>query len=95
MGRLQGKVAIITGAGTGVGRACMKIFAAEGAKVVGISRTQKNLDETLAEVKAAKGEGKVIAADLAKAEIRREGAGRNAEGVWPRRHSREFRRRRL
>src|SRR5260370_22225147 len=68
MDRLKGKIALITGAGTGVGRACMKLFAAEGAKVVGVSRTQANLDETLAQVKATKGEGKVVAADLAQPE---------------------------
>ncbi len=68
MDRLKGKVAIITGAGTGVGRACMKLFAAEGAKVFGVSRTQANLDETLAQVKKTKGDGKVLAADLAKPE---------------------------
>lgn len=68
MDRVKGKVAVITGAGTGVGRACMKLFAAEGAKVVGVSRTQANLDETLKQVKAAKGEGIVVAADLAKPE---------------------------
>ena len=44
MDRLKGKVALITGAGTGVGRASMKLFAAEGAKVVGVSRTKSNLD---------------------------------------------------
>jgi NAD(P)-dependent dehydrogenase (short-subunit alcohol dehydrogenase family) len=66
MDRVKGKVALITGAGTGVGRACMKLFASEGAKVVGVSRTQKNLDQTLAEVKAAGGAGAVVAADLAK-----------------------------
>ena len=65
MGRLQNKVAIITGAGTGVGRACMIRFAAEGARVVGVSRTQANLDETLQQVKASGGEGIVIAGDLA------------------------------
>lgn len=68
MDRLKGKVALITGAGTGVGRACMKLFAAEGAKVVGVSRTQSNLDETLSQVKAAGGEGQVVAADLSKPE---------------------------
>ncbi|MGB2202978.1 MAG: SDR family NAD(P)-dependent oxidoreductase, partial [Pseudooceanicola atlanticus] len=47
MARLNNKVALITGAGTGVGRACMEIFAKEGAKVVGVSRTQSNLDEAL------------------------------------------------
>jgi len=42
MNRLQGKVAIITGAGSGVGRACMTAFSAEGrARVLGAGRTQK------------------------------------------------------
>ncbi len=50
MKRIDGKIAIITGAGTGVGRSCMAIFAREGATVIGVSRTQKNLDETLAQV---------------------------------------------
>ena len=59
MDRLKGKIALITGAGTGVGRACMKLFAAEGAKVVGVSRTKANLDETLAQVKAAGGDGRI------------------------------------
>jgi len=65
--RVKGKIALITGAGTGVGRACMKLFAQEGAKVVGVSRTQANLDETLGQVKAAGGESVVVAADLATA----------------------------
>lgn len=64
MGRLNGKVALITGAGTGVGRACMEIFAREGAKVVGVSRTQANLDEALSAVTFAGGSGQVVAADL-------------------------------
>jgi NAD(P)-dependent dehydrogenase (short-subunit alcohol dehydrogenase family) len=64
MDRVKDKVALITGTGTGVGRACMKLLAQEGAKVVGVSRTQSNLDETLAQVKAAGGEGVVVAADL-------------------------------
>ncbi|MFN6977126.1 MAG: SDR family NAD(P)-dependent oxidoreductase [Gemmobacter sp.] len=65
MGRLDGKVALITGAGSGVGRAAMAIFAREGAKVVGVSRTRSALDETLAQVRAAGGTGAVVAADLA------------------------------
>ncbi|MCA3435815.1 MAG: SDR family oxidoreductase [Rhodobacter sp.] len=64
MDRVKGKVALITGAGTGVGRACMELFAREGARVVGVSRTQANLDETLAAVTAAGGEGIVVSADL-------------------------------
>ena len=64
MGRLQDKIAIVTGAGSGIGRSCMEAFAREGATVVGCSRTQKNLDETLALVEAAGGTGMVVAADL-------------------------------
>jgi len=68
MKRMDDKVTVITGAGTGVGRACMVIFAREGAKVVGVSRTQKNLDETLSLVRQAGGDGMVVAADLSKPE---------------------------
>lgn len=68
MARLQDKVALITGAGTGVGRACMELFAREGATVVGVSRTQANLDETLGLVTSAGGKGMVVAADLSRPE---------------------------
>jgi NAD(P)-dependent dehydrogenase (short-subunit alcohol dehydrogenase family) len=67
-GRVQDKVAIITGAGTGIGRACLELFAREGAKVVGVSRTQANLDEALSLVRAVGGEGMVLARDLSKPE---------------------------
>ncbi len=51
MARLDGKVALITGAGTGVGRAATILFAAEGACVLGVGRTAA----TLAEAAAAAG----------------------------------------
>jgi NAD(P)-dependent dehydrogenase (short-subunit alcohol dehydrogenase family) len=66
MDRLKGKIALITGAGTGVGRGAMKRFSAQGTKVVGVSRTKSNLDESLTQVKAGGGEGHVVAADLSK-----------------------------
>jgi len=65
MGRLENKVALITGAGTGIGRGCMVMFAKEGATVFGVSRTQKNLDETLGLVEAAGDKGVVFSADIA------------------------------
>ncbi|MGE0334314.1 MAG: SDR family NAD(P)-dependent oxidoreductase [Gammaproteobacteria bacterium] len=67
-GRVQDKITIITGAGTGIGRACMELFAREGATVIGVSRTQSNLDEALALARAAGGDGMVLAKDLSKSE---------------------------
>jgi NAD(P)-dependent dehydrogenase (short-subunit alcohol dehydrogenase family) len=64
MGRLDGKVAVVTGAGSGVGRATMVLFAREGAQVAGASRTQSNLDETMQMVEKEGGQGVVVAADL-------------------------------
>jgi NAD(P)-dependent dehydrogenase (short-subunit alcohol dehydrogenase family) len=63
-GRLRGKVAIITGASSGIGRQAMEIFGHEGAKVVGTARTESKLQEALNTVKAAGGEGIIVPADL-------------------------------
>ena len=63
MGRLEGKTAIITGASSGIGRACMVMFAKEGATVFGLARTQANLDETLRQVEQAGGKGFVYSVD--------------------------------
>jgi NAD(P)-dependent dehydrogenase (short-subunit alcohol dehydrogenase family) len=62
--KLAGKVAIISGAGTGVGRATMVLFAREGAKVVGCGRTAATGDETMRLVKEAGGEGCFVAGDV-------------------------------
>ena len=54
--RLAGKVAVITGAGSGMGRAMANLFTAEGAKVIAADWHAGALDEVVAEVRAAGGE---------------------------------------
>ena len=51
-GLLEGKVAIITGAGSGVGRAACSIFARHGAKVVGADVNAEAIEETIQQVKS-------------------------------------------
>lgn len=54
--RLQDKVAVITGAGSGIGRAMVLLFAAEGAKIVGGEWNRESLDEVVTSVKQQNGE---------------------------------------
>ncbi|WP_219894995.1 SDR family NAD(P)-dependent oxidoreductase [Aquisediminimonas profunda] len=57
-------MALITGAGTGVGRSCMKIFAEEGAIVVGVGRTQATLDESVTNARTNGSEAYASVADI-------------------------------
>src|SRR4030043_290785 len=52
--KLQGKVAIITGGGTGIGRSITLAFAEEGANVVVVSRNQSEIDAVAREAAAFK-----------------------------------------
>ena len=65
MGRLDGKIALITGAGRGIGKAVAKLFAAEGARVVVTSRTQANIDEVVDEIARAGGQVIGLPCDVA------------------------------
>lgn len=64
MTALTDKVAIITGASSGIGRAAALLFAAEGARLVVTARRQSELDALTAEIKAAGGEALAIAGDI-------------------------------
>jgi NAD(P)-dependent dehydrogenase (short-subunit alcohol dehydrogenase family) len=64
--QLAGQVAVVTGAGRGIGRAVARRFAAEGASVVLSARTAKELDEAVAEITKAGGKAAAVTADVAR-----------------------------
>lgn len=64
MTRLAGKAALITGGGTGIGRAIALAFAREGAMVAVAGRRREKLEETLREMKKQRGEGVAIVCDV-------------------------------
>jgi len=65
MGRLSGKKAIVTGAGSGIGRATTKLFANEGASVLAVDLNEEGLAETLVELDSdAEGIVETISADV-------------------------------
>lgn len=62
--KLQGKIAIVTGAGKGIGRDTALAVAAEGATVVAVARTQADLDETVRLIEEAGGTAISLSRDL-------------------------------
>ena len=68
MGRLDGKVCIITGGNSGVGACTAELFAKEGAKVVITARREAQLKEVCDKIKAAGGECLAISTDVSKVE---------------------------
>ena len=61
---LTNKVAIVTGASSGIGRATALLFAAEGAKIIAAARRQAELDALAAEIAEDGGEAVALAGDV-------------------------------
>jgi NAD(P)-dependent dehydrogenase (short-subunit alcohol dehydrogenase family) len=66
--RLDGRLAVVTGASDGIGRAFALAYARSGAEVVLVSRTKQKLNEVKAAVEAAGGHAHSVRADLSKTE---------------------------
>jgi NAD(P)-dependent dehydrogenase (short-subunit alcohol dehydrogenase family) len=80
--RLEGKTAVVTGAGSGIGRAIAVLFASEGAGVIVHSRSREHAEETAATVASAGGVAAVVDGPVEAEET----AQRVAEAVrerWP------------
>ena len=68
MGRLEGKVAIVTGAASGIGRASASLFAREGARLVIVDQNAESLNETARAIARDGGTVQAFAADIGREE---------------------------
>src|SRR6202789_1847348 len=66
MGRLEGKSVIVTGAGSGIGRAASLLFTKEGAKLIAVDRTE-GVRDTVDQVRKAGGGAEDVIAFIDKA----------------------------
>ena len=65
-GRLEGKVAIVTGAASGIGRASAILFAREGARMIIVDQKAEALDDTAKAIAQYSGEVHAVAADTSR-----------------------------
>lgn len=79
---LTGKVAVVTGAGRGVGRAISLALAASGARVALVARSADQLHETAATIAAAGGVAQVFALDVTRPPDVLEGLKSGVEALW-------------
>jgi NAD(P)-dependent dehydrogenase (short-subunit alcohol dehydrogenase family) len=83
MSKLQGRVALVTGGGRGIGRAIALAFAAEEARVAVTARTHAEVEEVVAAIRARSGEALAVIADVADRAAVQSLLGRVHEGLGP------------
>jgi NAD(P)-dependent dehydrogenase (short-subunit alcohol dehydrogenase family) len=83
MGQLDGRVALITGAGEGIGKASALLMAREGARVAALGRTEANVQQAVEEIRQAGGEAISVIADISQPD-QMQAALRQAGEQWGR-----------
>ena len=91
MGKLDGKVVIVTGSSRGIGAEIARVFAAEGGKIVCAARTmhegehplEGSLETTVAGIRKSGGEATPVAVDISQPEECEKLGRRGARGVRP------------
>jgi NAD(P)-dependent dehydrogenase (short-subunit alcohol dehydrogenase family) len=78
--RLDGKVTVVTGGGSGIGAAAARLFASVGARVALLGHGQENTEQTVARITGASAEAMALTADVTSPEHlpRRQAAHRPA-----------------
>ena len=66
--QLAERVALVTGAGSGIGRAAAVLLAREGARVAALGRSKDELDQVVAEIEGEGGEAMTVLADVSQPE---------------------------
>ncbi|WIM12184.1 SDR family oxidoreductase [Enhydrobacter sp.] len=74
--KLEGRVAIVTGAASGIGAASARLFAAEGARLALVDLDEKGLGRVAADIEGRSGQAITVAADVSSGSQAREGVAR-------------------
>src|SRR4051812_3960249 len=81
--QLDGKVALVTGAGSGIGKAAALLLAREGAKVAALDLKQEDAQQTVDEIMRAGGTARAVAADVSQP-VQVQRAVQETVGAWDR-----------